>query len=222
MPALATARLVLAETRSEYPLGSSNIGRTSYDPHTDSYRVHRGLLRTSRRTRGLEALLDPEQLDRSQLLRRGRNELQDFIQRTGQAQAQGFLTGGDRRRLVRDLMARRSTRRGVGNCDEMATYAFLAVIRHNDPAVVQLELAYVAQPLGVDHVFVVLNRPGGSNIADTTTWGPGTIILDPWINEVFYAPNFVAVWQRANPFVAPPSTWQIGLQFDRNTYENTP
>ena len=119
-------------------------------------------------------------------------------------------------------MATHASSRGAGNCDEMATWAFLQLEEHNDPTIIQIEMVYVARPVQVDHVFVVINRPANSQIANWRTWGPQAIVLDPWINRVFAAPDLLTEWRLFNPFGITPNQWVTALQFDRNAFWNTP
>lgn len=120
-----------------------------------------------------------------------------------------------RRIKLRTTIAKLAKQLGVGNCEELATVAFLTLIKNN----YQGKIEFVAFQ-GVDHVFVVLNRPDGTDPTDWKTWGANTIILDPWINRVFRANEFGNVWKQ-NTLQFNPQDVKTFIKFDDSTFRTT-
>lgn len=94
------------------------------------------------------------------------------------------------------LIARLALEFGIGNCGELVILAmfFLKEMKYEG-------LMEYIQFENFHHSFVVLNRPLGSNIADYRTWGKDTIILDPWLNVVCTADEFLSFWKNKLPFL---------------------
>ena len=217
---LSTAFLVLSRVRAAYPLGSNNIGAAVYSNATDSYQINQAFIGLSAHSRQLRSLLDPD-ITLYDLVARSRNDFWRAVDNGEYHIKKSYITSSERRRVVRQILAEQSSRRGAGNCEEMSTYAFLQIeeeiLSTHDPGIIQNELMYVGHPKEIEHVFVVLNRPPNSN-EHWQSWGSGAIILDPWINRVFFASDFFNVWKCFNPFGYNPNTWEVYTQFNRTSF----
>lgn len=215
MPPHQVALQVLAETRAKFKLGSSNIGPVNYDRRSDSYFTVPSLFGQKESSRSFHSLVDPEHWDVNARVRRGRAEWQGYVNTIPP-----WVSPGDKRRVARAFVDANSGRLGAGNCEEMATSAYLNLINRNIPE--EVELVYVSQPVQVDHIFVVIDRPAHTAIGNWRTWGHGTVILDPWINAVFRADQMLQAWLGNRSFGVSPASWTTALQFNKNAFLNTP
>lgn len=77
-----------------------------------------------------------------------------------------------------------------GNCAEMA--ALMAeYLWKNSEGITRIEnvsgnlIGSLPHPKGFDHVFCIVNRKPNSSLADPSTWGNQTYIVDPWSSQYF-------------------------------------
>ncbi|MFW2571582.1 pentapeptide repeat-containing protein [Legionella sp. 29fVS95] len=82
-----------------------------------------------------------------------------------------------------------SSEYSAGNCGELALMAAILVKDFG----FQGSVEYM-EFKKYDHFFVVLNRPNSSKKDQPNTWGPDTVILDPWLKAVFTADQFESFW----------------------------
>jgi len=218
---LNIAREVLKKTRLAYPRGSGNIKSVGYNQRTDSYFLYSSLLETKKRSRTLDALLDPD-ITTNSLVHSSRNIYKSILPRMARHVDDGIITSQVRRRVTRQLLANESSSRGSGNCEEMSTYVFLQIenkrLDKSNQLISQNELVYVRSPSDIDHTFIVINRPKDSDISNWKTWGEVAIVIDPWINRAFSAPHFNREWSSNNPFGHSPNRWVMSLMFDHEAF----
>lgn len=84
--------------------------------------------------------------------------------------------------------AKNAVKFGIGNCDEMAALAFVLLLEYPQYRLptpdtrLLLEIVYLEEG---DHVFLLVNRDPQTQLNDIDSWNMDTIVLDPWMNEVF-------------------------------------
>jgi hypothetical protein len=85
-------------------------------------------------------------------------------------------------KLERIMMwAAKARSAGCGNCGEHAAVAFMELLLRS---CYPLDLVYIH---GGDHNFVLIGREDGSSIEDPLTWGPETVVCDPYWGESYEA-----------------------------------
>lgn len=216
--ALQAANESLRETIKNFPFGSSNIHRVVIHacPLRDQLVVsssHQFFahVKSSEEKRNVDALIDDDlNALMEKYIAKFREDIKKIIDQT---EGMPIET---RRHTVRNILAKKASAYGMGNCDELATFAFLNVIENNYSGKVEF-----VSFQDLDHVFVVLNRPAESKADDWRTWGENTVILDPWINQVFTADRFSAVWKQ-NPWQMAPESIKIKIKFDDTSFRPAP
>lgn len=93
--------------------------------------------------------------------------------------------------LFYSYLSKKSAQMNVGNCSELAAFAFLLLLKSG-----YMGRAELMSFLNRDHDFVILNRPEGTDDTNWETWGPQTIILEAWLNKTFTADKFGHVWRK--------------------------
>lgn len=204
------ASVVLADTLKHIPLGSSNIKPVMHDKQTDKITFYPSLLFKSPHARSVDALTDQALSDIA-----NNHVAQTRISTLAVRERIRNLPINEQRIMVRSYLAGQSKSRGAANCEGLSTLAFLDLIgRYNG----KIEMMYFKN---VDHIFVVLNRPENSNPELWQTWGENTIILDPWIKQVFTANEFSTVWKN-NHWHVPPSNLTTGMQCNDAQFREVP
>ncbi len=87
--------------------------------------------------------------------------------------------GSDRIMNIRRIAGAAKSRR-CGNCGEYAAVAFDFLMHTHCPF--PLEYASYIDP--GDHDFVIINRNPSTDVSRPSTWGPNTVICDPWAGQV--------------------------------------
>lgn len=179
------AEEVLNETRKQFALGSVNITaiKTDENIHSDRITLFPSLFenKSTPPRQTLDALIDDpiDAVSKKRITENREKLIKETILR------QNFLVGVSKfleEINLRLQHAERSAATGSGNCGEMALYAFLKIMEKKYKGSVE----YVGFREG-DHDFIVINRPRNSEIENWKSWGPDTVILDPWLNKVFPA-----------------------------------
>lgn len=74
-----------------------------------------------------------------------------------------------------ELIARKATKAKAGNCFEQSLVALHYLLTRS--RVRPLENVCLADE---DHCFVLIGRPADTDLNDWRTWGPSTVVCDPW------------------------------------------
>lgn len=243
---LLTALDALHETRQGIPLGSTNINpihkssksslrikpltdklskkedvqdkekELVYSPdkvnkYSDKIIIYSPLFERHSRRKMLDALVDaPITTITQKRIEEIRFETDKVLRNT-----EG-MPSAERRVQLRATIAKLAKEFGAGNCEELATLAFFTLLKNG----YQGKIEFVACR-GVDHVFVILNRPEKSDPTNWQTWGKYTIVLDPWINKVFRADTFGHIWKH-NTLRLHPDELITFVKFDDSAFRSIP
>lgn len=165
------------------------------------------LLHKHAKHRSLDAIVDINLADVAKKnLDQIRKEVKQLIEDTKEMDIK------ERRLKIRATLANLAKQYSTGNCEELATMAFLTLLKNDYPG----KIEFVAFR-NVDHVFVVLNRPDNTDPKNWKEWGKDTIILDPWIKRVFSAEEFADIW-RNNTIGLNPYTEETFVKFDDSSF----
>jgi hypothetical protein len=220
------AQKVLAETRKNFPLGSDNI--LPIQKTSEKILVNQGLF-SKQHSQNLDALLDvkiPSIAKKN--ITKLRKEIDLLLIETKDTPLE------ERRFIIRTAIAKEASKLGAGNCEEMATFAFLECVKIFSGKVefVAFEkenrswessnnseyiLSNILNP-SVDHVFVVLNRPEDSDPSDWRTWKEA-VVVDPWINQAFHAEEMRKIWEN-NIWNVNPEKMKTHIKFNDSSFRD--
>lgn len=199
----AIAQKILQDTLQAFPYGATNVKASYYVKRLERYECYSGLFQQKPRARAVDALLLEDLSDAkwTQLMK-NRQSIDKLIRNSD------GLPMFRRRQMVRLKLATLSANSGIGNCEEMSTYAFCQMLARYPS--VNAEFIVFCKPN--DHAFIMIGRPPSTDINDWANFGDEVMIIDPWIGEAFPANQLSQFW-KTNALNICPSQITLHAKF---------
>ncbi|QIV96147.1 hypothetical protein EDC55_10921 [Allofrancisella inopinata] len=190
-------------------LGSTNIKNTFYSPHLDKYIVNEGII-SKKRNYTIDALtyenINEIKTEKLSLMR---NIIRNYM---NEQNFQGMNTE-HKRFFLRNKIRFLSEKYGLGNCEELATQAFFMWCINYSEIYNDVCLAFFKvsenyyntslKPEEIDHIFVIVGH---------NEYGDNSIIIDPWLNQIFTLKEFKTK-MKYNIFNVPSMDIEIRKKF---------
>ena len=206
---------ILDECNNTFRFKPTNINRVFYNKLNDSYSIYNNVNRENT-SRTVDALIDDDinaVIDK--ILHNNRSEVSKIQTHNYKGHIPWqYMTTPLKRFTLRNRINHISSKYGIGNCEERATYCFLQWIKHHGAddkcSMVIFSMKDPATRIDdkhktIDHILLRVNHEDN------------VYFVDPWINKVYSQKDFNSVW-RNNSFGIIPQDIKIKEKFSAKKF----
>jgi hypothetical protein len=203
------ANNILEIVRRRFQIGSSNISPIHHSKLNDSYVFNKKLHDYQKKnSRWFDALIDANLKTLSnQIIAKNREKISALIEK--HKEEPSLI----KRQLVRINLAVYSESSGAGNCEELATYAFLKV----EEEYPNKNAEFMVFEYPIDHAFIVIGRDQKTNVSNRKSWNKESVFIVPWLGHCFSVSEFEKTWEN-NQFNCPAHKLVVARKFDINEF----